>query len=501
MSIINKILSNGSKKGICIIKKNSKDFKKKFFIFRFDIKKFFYFELFFNLKNTFLILLYIFEKKILFKQKKIKKIFYKTKLTSVLCLELYFEYSSKNLKESSYKYQKKIKLNGHFFQNNTKKLHSWFKNKNQNFNKIDKLIKDLKKKILTNLSIFKKCFYECDYIPNKITECSNFTTGSIYTSKKFHFRKILNKNSDMIYFDTFEIGKKYIQINGIKYLRLELIGKGGNSKVYKIISEKNKIFALKKAKIKHFEIEYLHNCINEISILKVLKNKHRIIQIQNADISLEKGMLFLVFEYGDCDLDYFIKKNKNIFSKIKILKIIWKQMLESVYMIHQERIVHGDLKPANFIFVQNSLKIIDFGISRPIQKNTTNITRNFHVGTLNYMSPEAVLYIPHMGYNKNKLKINRSSDIWSLGCILFQMVYSKTPFYHLPFMKKIQAIISSSIEISFLPVNLPNLNYVLKNCLRKKANLRPSIPELIFHPFLTNYDTINLNLINLLKHN
>ena len=63
MSIINKILSNGSKKGICIIKKNSKDFKKKFFIFRFDIKKFFYFELFFNLKNTFLILLYIFEKK------------------------------------------------------------------------------------------------------------------------------------------------------------------------------------------------------------------------------------------------------------------------------------------------------------------------------------------------------------------------------------------------------------------------------------------------------
>ena len=98
------------------------------------------------MKNTFLILLYIFEKKILFKQKKIKKIFYKTKLTSVLCLELYFEYSSKNLKESSYKYQKKIKLNGHFFQNNTKKLHSWFKNKNQNFNKIDKLIKDLKKK-------------------------------------------------------------------------------------------------------------------------------------------------------------------------------------------------------------------------------------------------------------------------------------------------------------------------------------------------------------------
>jgi serine/threonine-protein kinase TTK/MPS1 len=173
-------------------------------------------------------------------------------------------------------------------------------------------------------------------------------------------------------------------------------------------------------------------------------------------------------------------------------------MLESVYTIHQERIVHGDLKPANFILVNNSLKIIDFGISKPIHKNTTNITRNFQIGTVNYMSPEAVLYIPHIGYNKKKLKISRSSDIWSLGCILYQMVYGQTPFYHLPLMKKIQAIVNKSLEISFLPINISNLNDVLKNCLRKKSSLRPTIPELILHPFLINLSTVNLGLFDLL---
>jgi hypothetical protein len=49
----------------------------------------------------------------------------------------------------------------------------------------------------------------------------------------------------------------------------------------------------------------------------VLKNKFRIIQIQNADISFIKGILYLVFEYGDCDLEYFIKKNLKIFAKLK----------------------------------------------------------------------------------------------------------------------------------------------------------------------------------------
>jgi serine/threonine-protein kinase TTK/MPS1 len=66
------------------------------------------------------------------------------------------------------------------------------------------------------------------------------------------------------------------------------------------------------------------------------------------------------------------------------------QMLEAVHAIHQQKIVHSDLKPANFILVQGALKLIDFGIAKAIPNDTTNIQRDIQVGTLNYMSPEAI---------------------------------------------------------------------------------------------------------------
>jgi serine/threonine protein kinase len=69
-----------------------------------------------------------------------------------------------------------------------------------------------------------------------------------------------------------------------------------------------------------------------------------------------------------------------------------QQMLRAVHSIHEERIIHGDLKPANFLFVRGQLKLIDFGIAKAIQSDdTTNIYRENQIGTLNYMSPEAIL--------------------------------------------------------------------------------------------------------------
>ena len=65
-------------------------------------------------------------------------------------------------------------------------------------------------------------------------------------------------------------------------------------------------------------------------------------------------------------------------------------MLEAVQTIHDEKIVHSDLKPANFVLVKGSLKLIDFGIAKAIANDTTNIQREHQVGTLNYMSPESI---------------------------------------------------------------------------------------------------------------
>ena len=66
-------------------------------------------------------------------------------------------------------------------------------------------------------------------------------------------------------------------------------------------------------------------------------------------------------------------------------------MVQAVDTIHEARIVHSDLKPANFLMVEGVLKLIDFGIAKAISSDTTSIARESQVGTLNYMSPEAIL--------------------------------------------------------------------------------------------------------------
>ena len=69
-------------------------------------------------------------------------------------------------------------------------------------------------------------------------------------------------------------------------------------------------------------------------------------------------------------------------------------MLEAVRVIHDEKIVHSDLKPANFVLVKGRLKLIDFGIANAIANDTTNIQRDNQVEALYIHFPCAVLTHP-----------------------------------------------------------------------------------------------------------
>jgi serine/threonine-protein kinase TTK/MPS1 len=94
-------------------------------------------------------------------------------------------------------------------------------------------------------------------------------------------------------------------------------------------------------------------------------------------------------EHGEIDLSDRLRDLKDGMDE-NFLRVIWMQMLQAVHAIHRERIIHGDLKPANFLFVNGALKLIDFGIAKAISNDTTNIERDSQVGTVNYMSPEAI---------------------------------------------------------------------------------------------------------------
>jgi serine/threonine-protein kinase TTK/MPS1 len=89
------------------------------------------------------------------------------------------------------------------------------------------------------------------------------------------------------------------------------------------------------------------------------------------------------------DLASMLHQHGKIFSE-SYLRLCWQQMLEAVHTIHEARIIHSDLKPANFVLVKGTIKLIDFGIAGAIQADTTNLVRDNQIGTINFISPEAL---------------------------------------------------------------------------------------------------------------
>ncbi|KAM6450853.1 serine/threonine-protein kinase Nek11 isoform 2-T2 [Liasis olivaceus] len=168
------------------------------------------------------------------------------------------------------------------------------------------------------------------------------------------------------------------------------------------------------------------------------------------------------------DLDFKIQEYKGsgkVFPESQIVE--WFiQLLLGVNYLHERRILHRDLKAKNIFLKNNLVKIGDFGVSRLLM-GSCDLATTF-IGTPFYMSPEA---LQHQGYDTK-------SDIWSLGCILYEICCLDHAFTGHSFLSIVLKIVES--KTPSLPDSFPReLDAVLHSMLNKDPSLRPSAAELL----------------------
>ncbi|KAI1275990.1 kinase-like domain-containing protein [Xylaria sp. FL0933] len=306
--------------------------------------------------------------------------------------------------------------------------------------------------------------------------------------------------------------RNYMKVNGKCYTRIDSLGRGGSGKVYRVAADNGKMFALKRVSIENADENTVKGYKGEIDLLKKLTKVERVITLFDYEMNDEKQVLSLVMEMGELDLNTLLRQRfspENAKFDPVFVRYYWQEMLECLAAVHAYDIVHSDLKPANFVVVKGRLKLIDFGIANAIQtEETVNVHREAQVGTPNYMSPESLIDSNTADSGGRKIstnptrpklmKLGKASDIWSLGCILFQMVYGTPPFGHIPNqMARCHAIINWQYDIEFrdrgigdVPVPASLLR-TMKRCLTRDQRLRPTCEELLApnDPFLYPIET------------
>ena len=304
----------------------------------------------------------------------------------------------------------------------------------------------------------------------------------------------------------------------------KLLGEGAQAKVYLGIAEDNDEEEGENSEqlimaIKHFSFDTgkqqdetnneIDALVNKCQTLKELSHDN-IIQYFDCESDFNEQnqnyMVNIAMEYQETNLTEFIKvyNQKNGLTNLpkKIISQITKKILEGLKYLHENKIIHRDLKPENILmsYDANSVKIGDFGISVWIKESQSklknkilNYTRDFMKrsvgGTPIYMAPEVLLGNPY-GYD---------CDIWSLGCIVFEMAGGMKPFCTKEPGKIVPTteiqLIKYSNPLEIADENVKDIIYDKKNrdlldflqkCWRGNNVYRPTASELLQHKFIKN---------------
>ena len=265
-----------------------------------------------------------------------------------------------------------------------------------------------------------------------------------------------------------------------KYDLIEIIGQGMYGKVYKALNKfENKFYAIKTMNFKNITPKERLNIETEINLLQELKHPNIVLYKESfIDENQNFNIVTTFCEGGDLYQKIF-KSQKTYFQEKEIINALIQLLLGLSY-IHDKKIVHRDIKTKN-IFIQNehTLRIGDFGIAKIFNsnKNSKNTNLNKIVGTPLYMAPEC--------FKQNK-KYSYKSDIWSLGCCIYEMCNLKHAFEG-QFFPAVSIKISEGKRLPLNKIYSKELRNAIDNMLNLNPRNRPTIASLIEKTFLKKY--------------
>lgn len=206
-------------------------------------------------------------------------------------------------------------------------------------------------------------------------------------------------------------------INLEDYEKIRVVGKGafGTAILYKRLSDKMHV-VMKEVYLTDMTKDERNMALNEVNVLSSLNHPNIIRYIGSF---LKQDALTIIMEYANAgNLSQLIKQKKEKkenFTERSILQIFY-QISSALNYMHSSKILHRDLKSANIFLNKNgSVKVGDFGISKILHTKSQAQTV---VGTPYYLSPEIC----------EGKEYDEKSDIWALGCILYELACLRKPF-------------------------------------------------------------------------